>query len=410
MANSPHILLLSPFFHPEPISTGRYNAQLAIWLRDQGYRVTAICSEPLYPNWRPTVATAEIEGVRAHRGGAWVRYPAHPVLRRAILELWFAWHALMSCRRLGDVDLVLSVVPPSLGASILPRLLPRSVPVVTIVHDLQATYTKRFGWVSSLVGRLTHLIEGAAFKNSDALIFLSETMRRKAIDEYGIDRDRSEVIYPFPNVTDGPEHSPVVELLRDDRKHVVYSGALGLKQNPDALISVMRELLSQRSDVCCHVFSGGPVFDRLRVENASLPGLKFHDLVEESGLSTLYERSSVQIISEVTGAGEGSLPSKLPNLLWMGVPIFCLCDSGSELAALVESSPVGRVDSTFNPNQQAVALSVFLEELESYDRTAERATTRSAVVKRFGLHQLPHIIRVVQRAPAPAMASQASVD
>jgi hypothetical protein len=51
------LLLLSPFFFPEPISTGRYNTFLVQALVDKGVHVDVICFHPLYPNWRPAAAT-----------------------------------------------------------------------------------------------------------------------------------------------------------------------------------------------------------------------------------------------------------------------------------------------------------------------------------------------------------------
>jgi colanic acid biosynthesis glycosyl transferase WcaI len=69
------VLILSPFFYPEPISTGKYNGLVAEGLSKQGAKVTAICSYPIYPDWVPQRNPTELPGVTALRGGAWPSMP-----------------------------------------------------------------------------------------------------------------------------------------------------------------------------------------------------------------------------------------------------------------------------------------------------------------------------------------------
>ena len=63
------VLILSPFFFPELISTGKYNTELAIQLRKQNLEVEVLCSHPLYPDWRPQKSSQKIDGIKIIRGG-----------------------------------------------------------------------------------------------------------------------------------------------------------------------------------------------------------------------------------------------------------------------------------------------------------------------------------------------------
>ena len=45
------ILIVSPFFYPELISTGKANQHLAEAFVAEGHGVTVVCSHPLYPAW-----------------------------------------------------------------------------------------------------------------------------------------------------------------------------------------------------------------------------------------------------------------------------------------------------------------------------------------------------------------------
>ena len=77
------VLLFSPFFYPENISTGRYNTHLALALQQQGNAVITVCSYPFYPDWEvATNAVNDLEGIEILRGGGKVKYPGSQVFRR----------------------------------------------------------------------------------------------------------------------------------------------------------------------------------------------------------------------------------------------------------------------------------------------------------------------------------------
>jgi colanic acid biosynthesis glycosyl transferase WcaI len=62
------ILIASPFFYPEPISTGKYSTFLAEKLVEKDHDVTVICSYPFYPAWQPKFTRKTLAGVRIMRG------------------------------------------------------------------------------------------------------------------------------------------------------------------------------------------------------------------------------------------------------------------------------------------------------------------------------------------------------
>ena len=131
---SSKVVLVSPFYAPENISTGRYNAFLGKALRERGCDLSVICAYPVYPEWRPNPVQYHEPGVTIVRGGAGLRFPRSAIIRRIILETWF----LLFARRKGQglIDLsshVIAVVPP---VGFIP-FLPRARRLTVIVHDLQ---------------------------------------------------------------------------------------------------------------------------------------------------------------------------------------------------------------------------------------------------------------------------------
>ena len=76
-----NILLLSPFFYPEPISTGKYNTDFVKELAKKGHKVTVVCSHPIYPNWKVKKSYSNLNGVEIIRGGKFIKYPKNKMLR-----------------------------------------------------------------------------------------------------------------------------------------------------------------------------------------------------------------------------------------------------------------------------------------------------------------------------------------
>lgn len=384
------MLIISPFFHPEMISTGRYNTHLAKALAAAGCDVEVICSHPLYPDWRPTLSAARLEGVSVHRGGAGIRYPASAILRRLVLESWFSLHVCMTAWRLRNrVDVVVPVFPPELFMFPLCGLLPRRVRRVGVVHDIQGIMA---GSVTSrlrrLIGRWVGGMERRAMARCERLICLSEAMKAALVARYGLDAGRCRVHYPFVSL---PERSTgndaLTEAFPPGRAHIVYAGALGDKQRPLALLSFFAGLVEMRGDLCCHIFSRGPYFEQLRqmARTQGLDRVDFHDLVADEQIVHLYRHSTIQVIPQARGTGAGAFPSKLPNLIAAGVPVFAICDADSELARIVTEAGAGDVTGD-RPEQDWPALLLkLLDRVKAAGHAGRAEHSKSYVEAHFGV-------------------------
>lgn len=379
------VLILSPFFYPEPISTGKYNGLVAEGLSRQGAKVTAICSYPIYPDWVPQRNPIELPGVSTLRGGGWLKYPQKPILRRAVLEPWFTLHTAMQLLKVGrHADRVVAIFPPSLFMLAVPALSRRSAQVIGIVHDLQGVYAARkSGAASRLLQKGIAWVERRAFNACDHLIFLSETMRDVTVDLYGIDRSKTSVHYPF--VTIGEQalkgDAELDAYFDPGLQSIVYSGALGEKQAPEKLVALMQDVLERHPGWQARIFSQGPIFERLKA-GAHHERLKFFSLVDARLLPALLARSDVQVVPQDAGTSEGSLPSKLPNIIAVGTRLLCITDQGSELEKLVNSYPAGEACTDWQPESC----------LQAFERVARkpRATPQqsASLLKQFTLEGL----------------------
>lgn len=381
-------LIASPFFYPEPISTGKYNTYLATALAEQ-QAVYALCSHPLYPHWQPQYTNAELDNVHTLRGGLYLRYPSNVILRRAVLEIWYAsfvFYKSFGLRK--KINTVVAIFPPSLFMLSVNLLFSRQRKI-GIVHDLQGVYANyKQSKFRTWLGKLIHTVEKKAFSNCDRLIFLSHTMRETAMQDYQLDPARCVVAYPFTTLEPNPPLGTTLQTLFDSsKKNIVYSGALGEKQAPEQLLQFFTALTQHNNDVVCHIFSQGSVFEQLKASTDN-PNIQFHDLVAEQNLPELLQRSTVQILPQAKGTSSGSLPSKLPNIVTMQTPVFVITDAGSELVHMLQNYPLAHVATNWCIDDLVKSCNTFLANLPP----KSVSYTEHQLLHQFSLNHLIELI------------------
>ena len=328
------ILVISPFFYPEVISTGKYNTHMVEALRDSGHEIDVFCSHPLYPKWKPEFTDKTLKGVNATRGGLNVKYPSLAILRRLFLEVWFAGYVYKLLRKSSKhYSTVVFIFPPNLVGLLAARLFKsKDTRLIGIVHDLQGILIHgKGGLFRKSALSAVRGIERAAFNRMDKLIYLSENMRINSESAYPGLRIDAEVVYPFVSIN--KERNELNDFFDNSKINIVYSGALGEKQNPDALLSLFESLASD-DQFCCHIFSAGPVFETLK-EKSKNSVVEFHPLVPEGELINLLQSSALQVVPQILDTSDGAFPSKVPNIVALNTPILCITKESSELHNLL---------------------------------------------------------------------------
>lgn len=393
----------SPFFFPEEISTGRYNHFLVDALWKRGHNVTVVCSYPFYPEWIVSTAIPESRmPVRLLRGGMKVRYPRSNVLRRMILELWFALHCLHSGRKLNrcPADVIVDIYPPNLFALFRRGTPKRKTRIVAIVHDLQGIMMEAQASVARrLLGASIRSMERAALRRADRLVFLSQGMLNQAISMYGVDAGKCSVSYPFSTIS---KHAPVrvPAALAGSGKTLIYAGALGEKQAPDQLVELMDAFARKWPDFQVHIFSNGPHFDRLKGAGARTGSpVRFNSLVAGDELTGLLSRSTIQIIPQKSGLSDGAFPSKLPNLFESNTAIFAITDEGSELSMMLRAYRKGAVSDTWDLDANLEALATLADKLASLENAGASKESQDAPVEPWGDNfRVDELCRIIESA------------
>ena len=153
-------------------------------------------------------------------------------------------------------------------------------------------------------------------------------------------------------------------------------------------MAIFERITTDLPNIHAHVFAEGPLFARMKVqmERQQIRNLSFHGFVPEADLCGLSECSDVQLVPQAPGTEHGSMPSKLPNILFSGKAILAICDSRSELAQMVTRFQAGECVDSWESDTVSSALA----------RLTERGTDAVAAVRdRAEIHRLFSVNSVV---------------
>lgn len=340
-------LIISPFFYPEPISTGKYNTDLALNLVKRGHKVQVWCFHPFYPDWKISRSDQQLKNIFIKRGGLGVRFFGKQFLDRIILEITFLLFVLKERIISKHVfDNIIFISPPSLSTIIL-KTFKSSANKVIILHDLQFIHIRtRINGLSKIV----YLVEKQMLLLSNKIIFLSKEMKSFFDDTKQFSTIKTNVQWPFVNI----ERASHKQILKKG-VNIVYSGALGAKQSPEQLLSLFEHASKQNNEWNFYFISSGSSFESLKKTN-NTPNIYFLPLVEKEKVFQLYKESTVQVIPQATGSSSGSLPSKLPNLIFSQTKILSITDKKSELEKIIQQYPNGISINSWNSATFAQAL------------------------------------------------------
>lgn len=360
--NHKKILIISPFFYPEPISTGKYNTDLALALEKENHSVTMLCFHPFYPNWKIKKNNKQLKNIETIRGGSNLLFSKKTIIRRLVLEFSFAFFVLRKIKKhQKNKDIIIPIFPPSLAFYVIFPFLKKEAKKIGIVHDLQEIHSAgKKGFIHKLVRFFIHKVEKKCFKNCNKLLFLSNEMKNEAKRLYNLNEANLKVQYPFITIKDSNTND-LKNLFNKEKTNIVYSGALGEKQNPFKLYSFFDAASKKNNNLIFYFFSEGEIFKTLKNSNSN-PRIIFHKLVKKDNLQELYNLSDVQIVPQKENTSKGSLPSKLPNLLASKCKVLVITDTKSELEELFK---------TYNLDQTVT----------SWDREILYESLRSLIIK-----------------------------
>lgn len=286
--------------------------------------------------------------LRVHRF-AMYREGKNPVLRAMrysfnwIIQLWYGLTEK-------NVDCVyLESTPPIQG--LLGSLLKifRNIPFVYCLQDifpdsLAGTSLAKKGGLLWKIGRV---IEDFTYKHADKIIVISEDFKKNIMAK-GVPEDKIVVVYNWVDqnaVVDIPhEKNKLFDKYNIDRMkfYIEYSGNIGLTQNMDMLLEVMKELKTTHPDIGLVLVGEGAYKAQVEeiVKRDELTNVTMIPFQPYEDISHVFSLGDAGLVISKPGVGANSVPSKTWSIMSASRPVLANFDE-NELKDILAGNECG---------------------------------------------------------------------
>ena len=274
----------------------------------------------------------------------------HNPLLRAFRYFLFCIISLSKClsgKESKDCNVLFSVsTPPIIGAMSALVKKRRKIPFVYNLQDifpdsLVGTGLAKKGGILWKIGRM---IENFTYRNADKIIVISEDFKRNIMAK-GVPEEKIEVIYNWVDenaVVDVPrEENKLFDAYGIDRSkfYIEYSGNIGLTQNMDMLLEVMKELKVSHPDIGLVLVGEGAYKKQVEeiVERDALTNVTMLPFQPYEDISHVFSLGDVGLVISKPGVGANSVPSKTWSIMSASRPVLANFDP-NELQGIMEGT------------------------------------------------------------------------
>ncbi|SAL67130.1 glycosyl transferase [Caballeronia udeis] len=342
------ILIYGLNYAPELTGTGKYTAEMAEALQQQGHDVHVVCAPPYYPEWKIAKGYSGSRGsretrnqVRVWRSPLWV--PAHPSgLKRMVHLASFAVASLpaLIMQAWWRPDVVMSIAPTMLNAPaalVLARLM--GADSWLHIQDFEVDAAFDLGLLKSArAGRFARAVESALLRRFNVVSTISDKMVERAIAK-GV---APSSVFRLPNWVDISTIYPLnrVNKFRDElniaenAKVVLYSGNMGAKQGIEVLAGAAAALAG-RQDIVFVFCGNGATKAELEKCCENLSNCRFMPLQPVERLNELLNLADIHVLPQRGDASDLVMPSKLTGMFASGRVVVAMARPGTELYNVV---------------------------------------------------------------------------
>lgn len=340
------ILINSINYAPELVGIGKYTAEMAKWLAQEGHDVKVVTAPPYYPEWKISEGYSSlkyksetIDNIKVFRCPLWV--PKEPSGTKRIIHL--ASFALTSFPTMiwqgifWRPDIVFVVEPPFFctpGALISAKLAGGSAWLhiqdfeIDAAFDLGLLKSKRLRhWVTKVECWLMRRFD----KVSTISLRMLERVKNKGV--------ASEKTVLFENWVDTEQIFPINEKpqlyqeldLPENRTIILYSGNMGEKQGLELIVEVACSL-KDRQELLFVLCGAGSAKQRLKKLAQNLDNVVFFPLQPLDKLNELLNLANIHLLPQKSDAEDLVMPSKLTNMMATGKPVVATVADNSQIA------------------------------------------------------------------------------
>lgn len=234
-------------------------------------------------------------------------------------------------------------------------------PLIKLIRRKPVVYNAQDIFPDSLVGaslvqkggllwKIGRLVEVITYKYADKIIVISEDFKNNLIAK-GVPEEKVVVVYNWVNQNavssvDRAENKLIKAYGIDPKKfHIEYAGNIGLTQNMDMLLEVMKELKQSNPEIGL-ILVGEGVYKKhveeivARDELTNVTMLPFQPYED---ISHVFSLGDVGLVISKPGVGANSVPSKTWSIMSASRPVLASFDP-NELKDILEGTHPFSVD------------------------------------------------------------------
>ena len=326
------VLVFSISSPPEKTGTGKYNAEMIEYLANNGHQTRLLTTLPYYPEWkllegyRSKLFRKEKFG-KAEVIRVWSFLPRKVNAKTRIIKeasffllslLYFIQQKIKGYKP----DAILYIAPPFF-LPFLTRFIYKSSKHVYHIQDFEVDAAIELKMLPSFMEKILKTIETKILHQMNLITTISEGMVKKLTSKGDFSN-----IYLFPNWSNTSLIYPAPSTwlhrnlgIEENKKLIVYSGNIGLKQGLNKLPSIIKEF-EDFKEVHFVIIGEGAYKRQLMIElkNTHLQNYSIRGLVEKNELNDMLNSSFLQLVLQKSEGADAFLPSKLTDILAAGIP------------------------------------------------------------------------------------------
>ncbi len=143
---------------------------------------------------------------------------------------------------------------------------------------------------------------------------------------------------------------------KDRNIRLIFAGNMGAFQGLDRLVEAMRLLEAEKLCLELVMMGTGKALAELKRRATGLENVIFKPHSEFEYAKSIIRAADLGVVALEPGIQRFAFPSKTLTYLGLGLPIFLICEEGSELAGLINDNAIGFACSS--PDVEAIAESL----------------------------------------------------
>ncbi len=273
----------------------------------------------------------------------------NPILRALRYALCCGLQLYYGLKSKGCDAIFAPSTPPIQGAMV---ALIKKIKKVPFVYNLQDIFPDSLVGTSlakkgSLLWKIGRVIENFTYKHADKIIVISEDFKKNIMAK-GVPENKIEVVYNWVDQNavvhvDRSENKLIGKYNVDPTKfYIGYSGNIGLTQNMDMLLDVMKELKDSHPEIGLILVGEGAYKKQVEeiVKHDSLTNVIMLPFQPYEDISHVFSLGDVGLIISKPGVGSNSVPSKTWSIMSASRPVLASFDE-NELKSIISNNNCG---------------------------------------------------------------------